>query len=375
MAPISAVFETMDSVIDTAAGDDFEQVVFCQHRPSGLRAVIAIHSTVLGPALGGTRFWPYDSEAEAVTDVCRLARGMTYKHAAAGLDQGGGKAVIWGDPRTDRSEALIRAYGRFVHGLAGRYLTAEDVGTTQADMDLILRETPHVTGVSPSLGGSGDPSPATAWGVLWAMRAAGAVRWGSEDLAGRHVSVSGVGKVGRALVGHLLDDGATVSISDIRDEAIGEVLAAHADAADASRLHVVDPEEAHAVDCDVFAPCALGAVLDETTITELRCEVVAGSANNQLATPEDDERLAARDVLYVPDYVANAGGVINIAEEPAGYDQARAWHRIAGIHDTVLAILDRARRDGLPPGEAADRHAEARIAAVAAVSLLRTGRP
>ena len=183
--------------------------------PRGLRAIVAIHSTVLGPALGGTRFWPYATEAEALTDVCRLARGMTYKHAAAGLDQGGGKAVIWGDPRTDRSEALIRAYARFVDGLAGRYLTAEDVGTTQADMDLIRRETPYVTGVSPSLGGSGDPSPATAWGVLWAIRAAAEHRWGSADLAGRHVVVSGVGKVGRALVDHLVDEGARVTVADV----------------------------------------------------------------------------------------------------------------------------------------------------------------
>ncbi|HEU5085470.1 MAG TPA: Glu/Leu/Phe/Val dehydrogenase dimerization domain-containing protein [Acidimicrobiales bacterium] len=376
MAATTSVFEIMDEVSAGPGGaaGEFEQVVFCQHHASGLRAVIAIHSTVLGPALGGTRFWPYATEAEAVTDVCRLARGMTYKHAAAGLDQGGGKAVIWGDPRTQRSEALIRAYGRFVHGLDGRYLTAEDVGTTQADMDLIRRETPYVTGVSPSLGGSGDPSPATAWGVLWAIRAAASVRWGAEDLSGRHVVVSGVGKVGSALVGHLLDDGARVTVADVRDDAVRAVLDAHPDAAAGGRLSAVAPGEAHTVEADVFAPCALGAVLDERTIPELRCEVVAGSANNQLATPEDDDRLAERDILYVPDYVANAGGVINIAEEPAGYDQARAWHRVAGIHDTVLAILDRARQEGITPGRAADRHAEARIAAIGAVSLLRTSR-
>ncbi|MFP5322519.1 MAG: Glu/Leu/Phe/Val dehydrogenase dimerization domain-containing protein [Acidimicrobiia bacterium] len=370
MAP---VFETMEAVTGGVDVDDFEQVAFCRHRASGLRAIVAIHSTALGPALGGTRFWPYDSEEEALVDVCRLARGMTYKHAAAGLDQGGGKAVIWGDPATLRSEALIRAYGRFVHGLAGRYLTAEDVGTTQADMDLIRRETPHVTGVSPSLGGSGDPSPATAWGVLWAMRAAAEVRWGGPDLSGRHVVVSGVGKVGRALVEHLLDDGASVTIADISDVAVRAVLDAHPDAGD--RLRAVDPADAHAVECDVLAPCALGAVLDERTIPQLRCEVVAGSANNQLAEPDDDHRLAERDVLYVPDYVANAGGVINIAEEPAGYDHDRAYARIAGIHDTVLAVLDRARREGVPPGVAADRHAEARIAAVGATRRIATGRP
>jgi len=368
------VFESMAAVTGGAEVDDFEQVAFVQHRPSGLRAIVAIHSTALGPALGGTRFWPYASEDEALTDVCRLARGMTYKHAAAGLDQGGGKAVIWGDPATDRSEALIRAYARFLHGLAGRYLTAEDVGTTQADMDLIRRETPYVTGVSPSLGGSGDPSPATAWGVRAAMRAAAQVRWGSADLAGRHVVVSGVGKVGRALVGHLLDDGASVTVADIADGAVRAVLEAHPDAVDGGRLAVVDAGSALTVACDVLSPCALGAVLDEGSIPALRCDVVVGAANNQLATPEDDHRLAERGVLYVPDYVANAGGGINIAEEPAGYDRDRAWRRVEGIHDTVLAVLRRAADEGVPPGVAADRHAEARIAAVGATRRIDVGR-
>jgi leucine dehydrogenase len=367
------VFEQMEVFEQLrAVGDErFEQVAFCHHGPTGLRAIIAIHSTTLGPALGGTRFWPYATEGEALTDVCRLARGMTYKHAAAGLDQGGGKAVIWGDPRTDRSEALIRAYARFVDGLAGRYLTAEDVGTTQADMDLIRRETPYVTGVSPSLGGSGDPSPATAWGVLWAIRAAAELRWGAADLDGRHVVVSGVGKVGSALVDHLIEDGARVTVADVRADAVGAVVGAHG----SDRIEVVDADRSHAVACDVFAPCALGAVLSEQSIPELRCEIVAGSANNQLATDDDDERLAARDILYVPDYVANAGGVINIAEEPAGYDHDRAWHRIAGIGATVADIISLAQRDGITPADAADRYAEARIDAVAAVKALRGGDP
>ena len=341
-----------------AAGDHrFEQVAFGRDEASGLRAIVAIHSTALGPALGGTRFWPYGSEAEAVTDVCRLARGMTYKHAAAGLDQGGGKAVIWGDPAELRSDALILAYGRFVGGLGGRYLTAEDVGTTQADMDLIRSVTPHVTGVSESLGGSGDPSPATAWGVLWATRAAAELRWGDADLGGRHIVVSGVGKVGTALVGHLLDDGARVTIADVRRSAVEAVIGSHG----TERIAVVDPAAAHSVECDVFAPCALGAVLSAHTIPELRCEVVAGSANNQLATDEDDDRLAARGILYVPDYVANAGGVINIAEEPSGYDRDRAWRRIESIADTVREVIALAQRDGITPAEAADRYAEARI--------------
>ena len=343
--------------MDETGDDRFEQVTFCHDAPTGLRAIIAIHSTALGPSLGGTRFWPYDSEADALTDVCRLARGMTYKHAAAGLDQGGGKAVIWGDPRRLRSDALIRAYARFVDGLGGRYLTAEDVGTTQADMDLIRQETRFVTGVSPSLGGSGDPSPATAWGVLWAMRAAAGSRWGSADLAGRHVVVSGVGKVGSALVGHLVDDGARITVADVRADAVAAVVDAH----EPDRIAVVDPEAAHTVECDVFAPCALGAILSESTIPELRCEIVAGSANNQLATDDDDDRLAGRDILYVPDYVANAGGVINIAEEPGGYDHDRAWRRIEGIADTVREIIALAEDRGITPAEAADRYAEARI--------------
>jgi leucine dehydrogenase len=355
---LTPVFEQM-----TTEGDErFEEVAFGHHGHSGLRAIVAIHSTALGPALGGTRFWPYETEAEAVTDVCRLARGMSYKHAAAGLDQGGGKAVIWGDPATDRSDDLIRAYARFVDGLGGRYLTAEDVGTTQADMDLIRTETRFVTGVSPSLGGSGDPSPATAWGVLWAIRAAAGLRWGSSDLSGRHVVVAGVGKVGRALVDHLVEDGARVTVADIAAEAAASAVETHG----ADRVSVVEAPDAHRVECDVFAPCALGAGLSEATIPELRCEVVAGSANNQLATDDDGERLADRDILYVPDYVANAGGVINIAEEPSGYDQARAWRRIEGIADTVRDVIALAQRDGVTPAVAADRYAEARIDAAAA---------
>lgn len=339
----------------------FEQVVFGHDAASGLAAIIAVHSTALGPALGGTRFWPYPTEADAVTDVCRLARGMTYKHAAAGLDQGGGKAVIWGEPSRDRTEELIRAYARFVDRLGGRYVTAEDVGTTQADMDLIQQVTPHVTGVSPHLGGSGDPSPATAWGVLWAIRAAAEHRWGAPDLAGRHVCVSGVGKVGAALVGHLLDDGARVSIADVRPEAVQAVVEAH----DTSRIAVVEADDAHRVACDVFAPCALGAVLSERTVPELACAIIAGSANNQLATDADGDRLAERGILYVTDYVANAGGVINIAEEQGGYDRDRAWRRVEGIGQTVTEVLELAEREGVTPAEAADRYAEQRIRAVA----------
>src|SRR5688500_5520376 len=258
-----------DTVFEVVEAGGCEQVAFCHHAPSGLRAIVAIHSTALGPALGGTRFYPFASEREALVDVCRLARGMTYKHAACGNDLGGGKAVILGDPAQLRSESLLRAYARFVDGLAGRYLTAEDVGTTQADMDLIRRETPHVTGVSESLGGSGDPSPATAWGVLWAMRATAERLWGSASLAGRHVCISGVGKVGSALASHLAEEGAKLTVADVDGTRASATAERHG-------ALVVGPEVAHTVGCDIFAPCALGAVLNPHSIPELGCAAVVG---------------------------------------------------------------------------------------------------
>lgn len=339
--------------------EGFEQVVYGHDAPTGLQTIIAVHSTVLGPALGGTRFWPYADEAAALVDVCRLARGMTYKHAAAGLDQGGGKAVILGDPRALRTDELIRAYGRVVDGLAGRYVTAEDVGTTQADMDLIRTVTHHVSGVSQSMGGSGDPSPATALGVLWAMRAIATRVWGTPDLAGLHVCISGVGKVGAALADHLHAAGARLTVADVRPEAAATV-AARTGAA------TVEPGRSHAVPCDIFSPCALGAALDAASIGELHCVAVVGSANNQLATEQDAQRIQDAGVLYAPDYVVNAGGVINIAEEQHGYDRARADERIRGIYDTVLRVLDLADAEGLTTAAAADRFAVQRIEAARA---------
>lgn len=335
--------------------DGFEQVAYGHDASTGLRAIVALHSTVLGPGLGGTRFWPYADEGEALIDVCRLARGMTYKHAAAGLDQGGGKGVILGDPRSLRTDELVLAYGRFIDGLAGRYVTAEDVGTTQADMDLIRTVTPHVAGVSESLGGSGDPSPATALGVLWAMRAVAARLWGEPSLEGRHVCISGVGKVGGALADHLHAAGARLSVADVRADATTAV-AARTGAA------VVDAATAHAVPCDIFSPCGLGAALNVTTIGQLACAAVVGSANNQLATEEDAQRIQASGVLYAPDYVVNAGGVINIAEERHGYDRARADERIRGIYDTVVRVFDIAAAEGLTTADAADHLAEQRLA-------------
>jgi leucine dehydrogenase len=347
--------------------DDYEQIVFCHDRRSGLRAIIAIHSTGLGPALGGTRFFPYPSEDEALEDVLRLARGMTYKSAAAGLDLGGGKAVILGDPRTDKTEPLLRAYARFVDSLGGRYITAEDVGTTQPDMDMIRRETSFVTGVSRALGGSGDPSAATAYGVLHAMKAVAKRLWGDAALEGRHVVVSGVGKVGYALVRHLVEERCRVTVADVNAEAVERVSADFG-------TEVAPPEKAHSVACDLFSPCAMGAVLNASTIPELHCEAVVGSANNQLAEPADAERLADAGVVYAPDYVVNAGGVINIAEEVAaqGYHRERAYASVRRIYDTTLAVLETAAAEGITTAAAADRLAEQRIAALGRVRLIRT---
>jgi valine dehydrogenase (NAD+) len=340
------------------AAGDHEQVVLCNHPETGLRAIVAIHSTLLGPSLGGTRFRPYATDAEALDDVLRLSRAMTYKAAAAGLDMGGGKAVIIGDPATTRTEALMRAYGRYLHGLGGRYLTAEDVGTTSADMDLISEETPFVTGVSEARGGSGDPSPATAYGVLHAMRAVAGHLWDDESMEGRHVVVNGVGKVGSALVGHLVAAGARVTVADVRAEAVERLVAAHG-------VGSVDAERAHAVECDIYAPCALGGALDAVTIPALACAAVVGAANNQLADPSAADRLRDAGVLYAPDYVVNAGGIINIAEEraPGGYDRDRAYAKVALVADTVRKVLRGAEADGITTAGAADRLAEHRLAA------------
>ncbi len=345
---------SMPRPLELMVPDRFEQVAYGHDAATGLRAIVALHSTVLGPGLGGTRFYPFADEEAALVDVCRLAKGMTYKHAAAGLDQGGGKAVIIGDPATLRSDELILAYARFVDGLAGRYVTAEDVGTTQADMDLIRSVTPHVSGVSEQLGGSGDPSPATALGVLWAMKAVAEKLWQDPSLAGRHVSINGVGKVGGALADHLHAEGARLTVADVRPQAADAVSAR-------TGAEVVAPDASHAVPCDVYAPCALGGALSADTIPELRAAAVCGCANNQLATPQDAQRIAESGVLYAPDYVVNAGGVINIAEEKGGYDRARAEERIRGIHDTVLRVLDLADAEGITTAAAADLLAERRI--------------
>jgi leucine dehydrogenase len=343
-------------LLDLAAAHGAEQVAFAADHETGLRAIVAIHSTVLGPGLGGTRFSPFASEHDALVDVLRLAKGMAYKHAVCGNDLGGGKAVIIGDPRAMRTDALIVAYAHLVDRLGGRYLTAEDVGTTQADMDLIRTVTSYVTGTSEELGGSGDPSPATAWGVLHAMRAVAEQRWGDATLEGRHVAIAGIGKVGSALARHLAAAGCQLTLADVRRDAARAL-------ADELGAHTVDPDAIHGVECDILSPCALGATINERSIPELRCAAVCGCANNQLATDADGERLAAAGVLYAPDYVVNAGGVINIADElrPDGYNRERAWAQVATIHDTVLRVFAGADEEGITPAAAADHLAERRL--------------
>ncbi|MBO4205356.1 Glu/Leu/Phe/Val family dehydrogenase [Micromonospora echinofusca] len=342
-----------------SSGTGHEQVVFCQDKQSGLRAIIGIYSTALGPALGGTRFYPYATEDEAVADVLDLSRGMAYKNALAGLDLGGGKAVIWGDPEQIKTEPLLRAYGRFVESLAGRYYTACDVGTYVPDMDVIARETRYVTGRSVEHGGAGDSSILTAWGVFQGMRAAAEHVWGTPTLAGRRVGVAGLGKVGKYLTGHLIDDGASVVATDVNERALDW----------ARRTYpqvdlVAGTDELIATDLDVYAPCALGGALNDDTVPVLRAKVVAGAANNQLAHPGIEKLLADRGILYAPDYVVNAGGVIQVADEIEGFNFERAKLRATRIYDTTREILRLADAEGVPPAVAADRLAERRMAEV-----------
>ncbi|WP_042407895.1 Glu/Leu/Phe/Val dehydrogenase dimerization domain-containing protein [Streptacidiphilus carbonis] len=349
---------------EAAPGDSHEQVVLCHDRDSGLKAVIAIHSTALGPALGGTRFHPYASEEEAVQDALNLARGMSYKNALAGLDHGGGKAVIIGDPAPraeggDKSEALLRAYGRFVQSLGGRYVTACDVGTYVADMDVVARECDYVTGRSPEHGGAGDSSVLTAFGVFQGMRASAQHRWGSPSLEGRRVGVAGIGKVGHHLVRHLVEEGAHVVVTDVRAGAVDRVRADHPGVEPAA-----DTAALIRADLDVYAPCALGGALNDTTVPVLTAGIVCGAANNQLAHPGVEKDLADRGILYAPDYVVNAGGVIQVADEIDGFVFERARAKAAKIFDTTLEIFDRARADGVPPAVSADRLAERRMADV-----------
>jgi leucine dehydrogenase len=352
------------------AGMGHERVLFCSNPEVGLQAIIAVHSTELGPGLGGVRMWPYKSMDDAVTDVLRLSRGMTYKAAAAGLNLGGGKAVIIGDPKKDKSEALFRSFGRYVESLGGLYITAEDVGTDMEDMELILEETRWVTGVSPAHGGGGDPSPVTAFGVLQGMKAAAHWQFGDNDgvLAGRSVAVQGLGSVGYYLCQYLKDEGAKLFGADIDAEATAK-------AQQELGVEIVPPGEILTVDCDIVAPCALGAVLNDRTIPALRCKVVAGAANNQLENEgRHGQALHDRGILYAPDFVINAGGLINVYNELTGYNRERALRTTRGIYLNMMRVFQISRDQAIPTYVAADRVAEERIGKIKAMRAQHWGR-
>jgi valine dehydrogenase (NAD+) len=337
--------------------------MFCADAESGLRAIIAVHSTALGPALGGTRFYPYATEQAAVTDALRLSKAMSYKNSLAGLDLGGGKAVI------DRTEALLRAYGRFVEALGGRYLTACDVGTSNADLDVVGRETRFAHGRSEAYGGCGDSSVLTAYGVFQGMRAAAQHCWGSPSLAGRTVAVAGVGKVGSGLTGLLVEDGAEVVVTDVDPAAVERLQRRYP-----SVRAVADTAALVRTPHDVYAPCALGGALDDATVAVLPARIVCGGANNQLGSPDAADRLLERGILYAPDYLVNAGGVIQVEDERHGFSFTRAQSRAGGIYDVALRVFRAADDEGVSPAVAADRLAEERIRSVGRLATIRLPR-
>lgn len=337
-----------------------EQLVMCYDKATGYRGIICVHDTTLGPALGGTRFWQYASDEEAIIDALRLARGMTYKNAVAGLNLGGGKAVIIGDNRTVNREMLFRAHGRFVESLGGRYVTAEDVGTSTADMDFVHMETEYVAGLANR---SGDPSPVTARGVFRAIQACAKYRWGADSLSGKTVAVQGLGNVGYFLCQELHTAGACTLVTDIHPEKVQRCV-------DAFGSKPVSPEEIYGVKADIVAPCALGGVINDETIPQLKVEIVCGAANNQLLEERHGEVLAQRGILYAPDFVANAGGVINVYSELAGWTRERSLRKADEIYHTTLGMFQIARDQKLPAFEAAERLAERRIAEVR--GLVRT---
>jgi leucine dehydrogenase len=333
---------------------DHEQVVFCHEPSCGYKGIIAIHDTTLGPALGGTRFWNYASDEEALVDALRLSRGMTYKAAVAGLNLGGGKSVILGDPKVTRREMIFRAHGRFVESLGGRYITAEDVGTSVSDMDYVNMETEHVTGLP---GTSGDPSPVTAYGVYRGIKAAAHAKYGSDDLTGKTVAVQGLGHVGYYLCRHLSNDGARLVVTDIDQERVRRVV-------DEFGAEAVRPDAIYGVDADIYAPSALGATINDETLPELKVQIVAGAANNVLKEERHGDELHRRGILYAPDYVINAGGLINVYGELKGWSSEQAMRKAGEIYATLVQLFDLAREEGIPTYRAADRIAEQRIEAV-----------
>lgn len=353
-------------IFETIATSGHEEVVFCHNKDAGLKAIIAIHNTVLGPALGGLRMWPYKTEQEALNDVLRLSRGMTYKNAVAGLNLGGGKAVIIGDPSKDKSEALFRAFGRFVNSLNGRYITAEDVGIDVNDMEWVFRETEFVTGVHQVHGGSGDPSPFTAFGTLQGLMATLSAKYGNEDVGKYSYAVQGVGHVGMEFVKLLREQGAKVFVTDINKEAVQRCV-------DELGCEAVGLDDIYDVDADVYSPCALGGTVNEKTLPRLKMKIICGAANNQLANDAIGDEVEKRGILYAPDYAVNAGGVMNVSLEIDGYNRERAMRMMRTIYYNLSRIFQIAKRDGIPTYRAADRMAEERISAIGKIKLPTMG--
>ncbi|HWI64458.1 MAG TPA: Glu/Leu/Phe/Val dehydrogenase dimerization domain-containing protein [Symbiobacteriaceae bacterium] len=351
------VFERMQK-------DGHEQVIFCYDKVTGLKAIIAIHDTTLGPALGGCRMWPYDSEDAALEDAFRLSKGMTYKSAASGQNHGGGKSVIWGNPKTDKSEEFFRAFGRFVETLGGRFITGTDVGTEKTDFVWSAMESNYLVALPEEHGGSGDSSIITAFGAWKGMKACAMTVWGADSLKGKRVAVQGVGKVGYHLVEHLVDEGAVVTICDVVPENVKRAKETF------PGITAVEPDAIYDVPCDIFSPNALGGIINDDTIARLTCKVVAGAANNQLKEPRHGDDLYRRGILYAPDYVINAGGLIQVADELLGYNRDRAFRKTAEIYDRLLQIFDISRREQVPTYLAADRLAERRIARVGALNRI-----
>ncbi|CAM1362757.1 Leucine dehydrogenase [Tenacibaculum litoreum] len=355
----SEIIDTKDLKNDPVFGqlsfDNHEQIVFCNDEDTGLKAIIGIHNTTLGPALGGTRMWQYKSEWEALNDVLRLSRGMTYKSAVTGLNLGGGKAVIIGDAKTQKNDALMRKFGEFVNSLSGKYITAEDVGMETRDMDIIREVTPHVTGVSESIGGSGNPSPVTAYGVYMGMKAAAKYKFGTDNLDGKKVLVQGVGHVGETLVKHITDEGAQVILNDINEARLEELSKKYG-------ANVVLGNDIFGLDVDIYAPCALGATINDESIAQLKAKVIAGAANNQLANElKHGTMLKDKGIAYAPDFLINAGGIINVYAEVVGYDKAESLKRTENIYNTTLEIFNLSEKENITTHQAAFNIAQARI--------------
>ncbi len=335
--------------------NDHEQIVFCHDKDTGLKAIIGIHNTVLGPALGGTRMWKYNNEWEALNDVLRLSRGMTYKSAISGLNLGGGKAVIIGDSKMDKTPEMIAKFGEFVHSLSGKYITAEDVGTTTPDMDLIREITPYVTGISESKGGSGNPSPVTGYGVFMGLKAAHNFAFGSDNLQGKKVMVQGIGHVGETLVSYLVKEGAIVQIADINEEKLQEVASKYG-------ASIYRGNDLYSEEVDIYAPCALGATINDETVNKIKAKVIAGAANNQLANEiVHGQILKERGIVYAPDFLINAGGIINVYGEIVGYGKEEALRRTENIYNTTLQTLNFAKENDITTHQAAFSVAQQRI--------------